>query len=100
MNTDRPYLPDVAYLLLTEHDVTAHPDLPPGLSDALTENLYSTAGLYASISGCAHTYNRISDNRPSLVNQTDLLYVLRHARTTVADAFTDGWLPKDATAPF
>lgn len=91
--------PDLAYLLLTQRDVAAHPNIAPGLSDAITEEMYVTAGLYASRTGCAPTY-RNPRNLPALVHWSDLEDVLRHARNTVTDSMTEGWLPADATAPF
>ena len=92
------YLPNLAYLLVTEFDVATNRELPAGVSMHLQGSLYAHAALYAHLTGVAPTF--LTNGAPTLRHWSDLEEVVRHARNTVKDSFADGWLPKDATAPF
>ena len=97
------YLPDLAYLLVTQYDVATNPNIPPVLGEELILGVYDTAAVYAAHVRDWPTFTQWDARphpRPRLVHWSDLDEIVRHARKTVSDSFADGWLPKDATTPF
>ena len=78
------FIPNLAYLLITEWDVVQHPDLPEQDKAQIMASLTVHAALY---------------NSHAMPEWADLPTTIRHAHNTVSDSIARGWWPTDVAGP-